>query len=62
MEVRLSNTYDHPREEMTAIVMPRPGDGITPTLFSGLGNHTVIHFERQVILGLKGCNGLYFEK
>ena len=62
MGVRLLNANDHPREEMTAVVMPRPSDGITPTLFSRLGNHTVIHFKRQVFLGLKGCNGLYFEK
>ena len=61
MEVRLLSINDHPREEMTAVVVPRPGDGIAPTLFSRLGNHAIIYFERQVILSFERGNGLHFK-
>lgn len=41
------------RKEMAAVILACPGDGVSPTGFSGLSHDTVIDDERQVLLRFK---------
>jgi hypothetical protein len=46
------------RQEMTKVVLPRPGDGVSPALLGGLSDHLVVNFEGEILLGLQGLESL----
>lgn len=46
------------REKMTKVMLSRPIDGSSPTLFGRLGNDLVENLERKVLLRLQGLEGL----
>lgn len=43
---------------MAKVVLPRPVDGLSPALLSGLSYHLVEYFEREILLRLQGLESL----
>lgn len=41
------------RKEVTTIVLPRPGNGVSPARFGRLGDDPVVDLEREVCLSLE---------
>lgn len=58
---RVPQVRSDARKEVAAVLLPGPGDGVSPARFGGLRNDTVVHDKGQVLLGLEGGNGLIVE-
>lgn len=43
---------------MTKVVLPRPGDGVSPALLGRLSDHLVVNFEGEILLRLQGLESL----